>query len=203
MSEREWIDRVRSSRPEDYSPGDLGKLRDQARQSPEVRRALAEEIRLDQALHAAAGRSPLSTARIVAHITGATAASAAAGGSLISTVASWSAVLVLTAAAALVGVAVVPDPGAGSKGDVPSPGYGKLLEPSVVESIDPVEDPLYVDDGTSPSDRLPSTESAAIAGKLPERSSPSEKSTAAKTAGSKGAHAADDSPRPPSAVTTN
>ena len=68
MSDREWIDRVRSTRPEDLSSGDLGRLRDEARRSPELRKALADDIQLDQALHASVGRSPLSTSKIVAHV---------------------------------------------------------------------------------------------------------------------------------------
>jgi hypothetical protein len=158
MSDRDWIDRVRSTRPEEYSSGDLGKLRDEARRSPEVRKAVADEVRLDQALHSSLGRPPLSTAQIVAHVTSAAAAAGAAGtagGSMVSTIVGWLGMLVITGAAVVVGLMLLPEPGAGRPGEHVSPDSGSLLESSHVEIIDPIEDPRYTDDGTSPSDRLP------------------------------------------------
>jgi hypothetical protein len=158
MSDREWIDRVRSTRPEEFSSGDLGKLRDEARRSPEVRKAVADEVRLDQALHSSLGRTPLSTEQIVAHVTSAAAAGAAGsvGGSLISTLVGWLSMLAITGTAVVGGLMLLPEPGAGRPGEHASPGRGSLLDSSSVEIIDPIEDPRYVDDGTSPSDKLPS-----------------------------------------------
>jgi hypothetical protein len=158
MSDGDWIDRVRSTRPEEFSSGDLGKLRDQARQSPEVRKAVADEIRLDQALHASVGRPPLSTAQIVARVTAAAAAGAAgtAGGGLLGTLISWLAVGVVTATLGVVGVVLVLEPG-GPQGQTVSPEPGTILESPRVERIDPIEDPRFEDDGTSPSDVLPHT----------------------------------------------
>jgi hypothetical protein len=163
MSNGDWIDRVRSTRPEDYSSGDLGKLRDEARRSPEVRRAIADEIRLDQSLHASLARNPLSTSKIVA---AATAAAATAGGGLAATIASWLSVIVLTAAVGVVAVLVLPEPGAGPHQETVSPRPGTLLEP--LELIDPIERPRFVDDGSSPSDKLPTIAAEGDHHPLPE-----------------------------------
>jgi hypothetical protein len=149
MSNGDWIDRVRSSRPEDYSSGDLGRLRDEARRSPEVRKALADEIRLDQALHASLGRAPLSTAKIVAAAT----AAAAAGGGFIGALAGWLGAMVATAAVGLVIVVALPEPGAGPDREAVAPGQGTVLQ---APAETPKEtDPRFVDDGSSPSDHLP------------------------------------------------
>jgi hypothetical protein len=147
MSNGDWIDRARSTRPEDYSSGDLGKLRDEARRSPEVRKALADEIRLDQALHASVGRSPLSTAKIVAAATAAAAAGTAAGGGIVGTIVSWLSVLIVTATVGLVAVLALPEPGSGPKPET----VGTELPPARVERIDPI-----AEEDTSPSDRPPS-----------------------------------------------
>jgi hypothetical protein len=146
MSSGDRIDRARGTRPEDYSSGELGKLRDEARRSPELRRALADEIRLDQALHASLGRAPVSTAKIVAAATAAAAAGSAASGGIVGTIASWLGVLVVTAAVGLVAVLSLPEPGSGLSPET----VGKELPPAV-ELIDPV-----AEEDTSPSDRPPS-----------------------------------------------
>lgn len=152
MSNGDWIDRVRNTRPEDLSPGDLKDLRDQLRRSPELRRAVADEIQLDQALHAATSR-PLSTSKIVAHVTGAAAAGAmGAGGSLFVTVASWLFVAVVTVGLVVAGVMYMPDLGNSRPDEAISPGPGQLVESLAPERIDPVLDPRFVDDGSSPSD---------------------------------------------------
>ncbi len=147
MSNGDWIDRAGSSRPEDYSSGDLGRLRDEARRSPEVRKALADEIRLDQALHASLGRAPLSTAKIVA------AATAAAGGGFIGALAGWLGAMVATAAVGLVIVVALPEPGAGPDKETVSPGQGTVLQAPA--ETPQASDPRFVDDGSSPSDHLP------------------------------------------------
>jgi hypothetical protein len=160
MSDREWIDRVRSSRPEDLSSGDVGRLRDEARRSPELRKALADEIRLDQALHAAAGRPPLSTSKIVAHVTAAAAAAGTAtavGGGLISSMFGWFSVIVLTTTVAVVGVLIIPEPGSSPQRETLSPQPSIVQESPrapIVERADPLEDPRFADDGSSPSDKV-------------------------------------------------
>jgi hypothetical protein len=171
MSNGDWIDRVRSSRPEDYSSGDLGRLRDEARRSPEVRKALADEIRLDQALHASVGRSPLTTAQIVAHVTAAAAAgTAVTGGGLAASIVGWLGAALVTGTLVVVGLLLVPDPGAGPRGESLSPEAGTLLESA--ERIDPIEDPRYADDGSSPSDSLPNSVSPSDPHAPPKASPP-------------------------------
>jgi hypothetical protein len=161
MSNGDWIDRARDTRPEDLSSGDLRRLRDEARRSPEVRRSLADDIQLDQALHASLGRPPLSTAKIVAAATA--AAAATAGGGIAGTVVSWLCVLVVTAAVGLVTVLALPEPGEGPRPEMLSPSLGSEVPGARAEHIDPVE----VDD-SSPSDRPPAVATHADGTTLPE-----------------------------------
>ena len=144
MSNRSRNDR-QQGRPEDRSSGDLRSLRDQTRQSAEARQSLADDIRLDQALYATLGSSPLTTSQIVAHARqGAPSGVSGALGSI----ASWLAPLAVTILLPLIVMAMLPSPSV-RPGDIPA-----ASEPSAGDDALEQPDPRFFDDDTSPSDRF-------------------------------------------------
>jgi hypothetical protein len=159
MSDQEWIDRVQQSRPEDLSPGDTGKLRDRSRRSPAVRKAISDEVRLDEALYATLGRPPLPTSQVVENARRGSSRGGTRVRGAAASLFGWLLALFITSACVAVAAALI----TGDGRNLPIGGIGqdKLLESA--------EDPRLVDDGSSPSDMLPVGKFQESSSKAPKR----------------------------------
>lgn len=144
MSDRDRIDRLQKTRPEDLSPAEVEELRKRAGRSKEVRKAVADEVRLDQALYTTMGNPPLSTADVVANAKRGSSSPRRRGvlGGFLATVFGWLLALVLTTSLAAGTVALL-----------------SQLRPTVVPQDTPSTTfDLVIDshhDDASPSDVMP------------------------------------------------